>query len=134
MSQCHSGSCLCGINKFEIIGEFKGFYLCHCTRCQKDTGSAHAANLFSPDASLKWISSFDNVKIFNLPDTRHTKSFCSECGSALPYNLNETIVVTPAGALDSKLETEPNAHIFYESRASWDSDLNTIQKFDVLPN
>jgi hypothetical protein len=46
MSNTYSGSCLCGEIRFEIEGEFERFYLCHCEYCRKDTGSAHAANLF----------------------------------------------------------------------------------------
>ena len=46
MSNTYSGSCLCGEIRFEIEGEFELFYLCHCEYCRKDTGSAHAANLF----------------------------------------------------------------------------------------
>lgn len=49
----YSGSCLCGEVTFEIEGDFEDFYLCHCERCRKDTGSAHAANLFSSTAKLK---------------------------------------------------------------------------------
>ena len=52
----YKGSCLCGEITFEIIGEFESFFLCHCERCRKDTGSAHAANLFSSSARLIWLS------------------------------------------------------------------------------
>ena len=52
----YKGSCLCGEVTFEIEGDFDNFYLCHCERCRKDTGSAHAANLFSSTAKLKWLS------------------------------------------------------------------------------
>ena len=52
----HFGSCLCGTVRFEIKGDFDSFYLCHCQYCQKDTGSAHAANLFSQSAKLVWRS------------------------------------------------------------------------------
>ena len=50
----HVGSCLCGTVRFKVEGEFDSFYLCHCQHCQKDTGSAHAANLFSSSAKLIW--------------------------------------------------------------------------------
>jgi len=52
MSNTYAGSCLCGEVRFEIEGEFERFYLCHCEFCRKDTGSAHAANLFSSTAAL----------------------------------------------------------------------------------
>ncbi len=46
MSGHHTGSCLCGAVRFRIEGEFERFYLCHCSHCRKDTGSAHAAGQF----------------------------------------------------------------------------------------
>jgi len=52
----HLGSCLCGEVRFEIVGNFERFFLCHCGRCRKDTGSAHAANLFSSTAKVHWLS------------------------------------------------------------------------------
>jgi len=42
-----SGSCLCGQVTFESKDDFQQFHLCHCIQCQKATGSAHAANLFT---------------------------------------------------------------------------------------
>ena len=47
----HLGSCLCGEVRFEVTGDFERFFLCHCGRCRKDTGSAHAANLAVYEAS-----------------------------------------------------------------------------------
>lgn len=129
----HSGSCLCGSVKFEIEGDFEQFFLCHCGHCRKDTGSAHAANLFSISATLKWISSQDNVTFFNLPSTRHSRNFCSVCGSALPCEQGSLLVV-PAGSLDTDISIKPNAHIFVSSRASWDRDLETAPVFEKYPS
>src|SRR3974390_971740 len=98
MSSGYAGSCLCGAVRFEIQGEFERFYLCHCEYCRKDTGSAHAANLFSSTAILKGVSGEERVKRFNLPATRHNKAFCSTCASALP-KMNGKLLVVPAGSL-----------------------------------
>jgi hypothetical protein len=84
MSDKHNGACLCGAIRFEIEGAFEHFFLCHCGRCRKDTGSAHAANLFATQAKLTWLSGAQHIKTFQLPQTRHTRSFCRECGSAVP--------------------------------------------------
>jgi hypothetical protein len=134
MSNRRLGSCLCGEVRFEIVGDFEGFFLCHCGRCRKDTGSAHAANLFSSTARINWLSGRANVKTFRVPATRHEKSFCSECGSALPrVQMNGALLVVPAGSLDSALETRADAHIFVASSANWDRRLEEIPKFDELP-
>ncbi|WP_041599629.1 GFA family protein [Hahella chejuensis] len=124
MSARHHGSCLCGEARFEIEGDFESFYLCHCAYCRKDTGSAHASNLFSTKAQLVWLSGEEQVKIFTLPGTQHNKSFCLHCGSALPnIQMNGQLLAVPAGSLDSKVTIKPNAHIFVESRAEWDTEL-----------
>jgi hypothetical protein len=129
-----SGSCLCGEVAFEIEGEFETFYLCHCSRCRKDTGSAHGANLFSSSASLRWVSGEDKITSFTLPSTQHTKSFCSICGSALPNVLmGGELLVVPAGSLDCDLSIGPTAHIFVSSKANWDEDLHTIPMIAALP-
>jgi hypothetical protein len=131
----HSGSCLCGVVRFEIVGEFDRFFLCHCGRCRKGTGSAHAANLFSSRATVNWLSGRDNVKTFRVPSTRHEKNFCAECGSAVPsLQMNGTLLVVPAGSLDSAIEAQPDAHIFVASAANWDRGLHDIRRIDDFPD
>lgn len=129
----YHGSCLCSRVKFELCGELESFYLCHCEYCQKDTGSAHSANLFTQSATLKWVSGADNVSVYHLPHTRHVKSFCQHCGSALPTILDNNIVAIPAGCLDTVISIAPTAHIFNSSRASWEQNLVNIPTFEKLP-
>lgn len=129
----HLGSCLCGAVTFKVEGVFDRFFLCHCARCRKDTGSAHGANLFSSTAKIEWLSGEDKVQTYNLPQTRHVRCFCSVCGSAMPYVSNEFVVV-PAGCLDTQVASAPDAHIFVASRAAWDKDLDGIRSFDTFPS
>ena len=133
MTQIHRGSCLCGAVAFEVAGGFDGFFLCHCSRCRKATGSAHAANLFASTAVLTWLKGEDHVTTFALDGTRHGKSFCMSCGSALPRIQASGRLVVPAGALDTPLPQRPDAHIFVDSRADWDRDLEDVPGFNALP-
>jgi hypothetical protein len=129
------GSCLCGRVKFEINGAFESFFLCHCRYCQKDSGSAHGANLFSTTATLVWLSGQEKVKAFQLPSTLHVKSFCVECGSALPnLQMDGKLLVTPAGSLDGEITFKPNAHIFYSRNPAWAEGLDSVKKFEELPS
>lgn len=130
----HSGSCLCGTVKFEINGDFDSFYLCHCQHCQKDTGSAHAANLFSQSARLTWLSGAESVKTFTLPGTRHSKSFCALCGSALPNAQPASLLVVPAGCLDTKIPVPPTAHNFCSRQAAWSAESGEVPRFEGLPD
>jgi hypothetical protein len=130
----HSGSCLCGTVSFEVKGDFDSFYLCHCRHCQKDTGSAHAANLFSQSAQLLWHSGADAVTAFQLPGTRHYKSFCKRCGSALPSTQPPGLLVVPAGCLDTAIDLSPTAHIFVSSKAAWEEKAGDVPTFEKLPD
>jgi len=130
----HSGSCLCAAVRFEVRGDFDRFYLCHCQHCRKDTGSAHAANLFSGTAVVRWISGQDKVTRFTLPATQHSKSFCSICGSALPgLQMGGTLLAVPAGSLNTDVPIRPDAHIFTSSRATWDQALEMIPSAARFP-
>ena len=134
MTTTHSGSCLCGSVRFEVDGTFDRFILCHCEYCRKDTGTAHAANLVSTSATLRWLAGEGLVSRFRLGDTRHQRAFCSHCGSAMPYmTTTGTALVVPAGSLDTRLDRRPDAHIFMASRAAWDDALETLPKFERFP-
>lgn len=129
-----TGACLCGTVRFRISGEFETFFLCHCARCRKDTGSAFAANLFSSTADIVWLSGRERIKTYRVPNTRHEKSFCIECGSALPcVQMDGALLAVPAGSLDGALDMRPTAHICFADRAQWDSQLESIPKIDGLP-
>ncbi len=74
------------------------------------------------------------VKRFELKDTKHIKSFCSICGSALPnLQMNETLLVVPAGSIDGELDKKPDGHIFMSKKSNWDEGIEEVKKFDGLP-
>lgn len=134
MTTHFKGSCLCKTIQFEIDGDFDKFYFCHCDRCRKDSGSAHAANLFSSTAKLKWVSGQENIRTFILPSTQHIKGFCKTCGSSMPNILNDgKLLMVPAGSLDGPCTLKPTAHIYLSDKASWDENLEGVNKFEEFP-
>jgi hypothetical protein len=70
-----------------------------------------------------------------LPATRHSKCFCSTCGSALPMaQMNGRLLVVPAGSLISDVRIRPDAHIFVSSKADWDHSLEKVPRIDRFPS
>ena len=129
------GSCNCGAVRFELAAPPAMMGTCHCSRCRKDTGSAHAANLFSSKASLDWLAGEASVKTYRLAGTQHEKSFCIECGSALPgREAGGAFIAVPVGSLDTPVSIRPTAHICFASRAEWDEGLADVAKLDGLPD
>lgn len=115
------GSCLCGQVRFRITGAITNFQYCHCSRCRKFTGAAHAANLFTDREHLEWSSGETEVGQFSL-DAKpgfHT-AFCQRCGSSLPsLSSSGMFWVVPAGALEQDPVARPQRNIFWGSRAPW---------------
>ena len=121
MSEKIAGSCLCGQVTFKVWGPYKGFRLCHCSRCQKASGSAHVANIFTAPDQIEFLSGSELVKRYDhLPAETFSKCFCSNCGSVVPYtNRPGTALIIPAGTLDADPGIVPEANIFWPDRASW---------------
>lgn len=130
----YKGECLCGACRYVITGQKpKAMYLCHCSRCRKETGTIHGANVFFNDAQLTWEKGQDNIAYFKLENTRKQRAFCKTCGSPLPRQEGECQVVLPAGTLDDDNFLNPTAHIFYASRSSWEDKAMGLKRFDELP-
>ena len=134
-SETISGSCLCGSIKFEIKPPFAAFRYCHCSRCRKASGSAHAANGFVPQAQFQWLAGESLVKRFDLPGAkRFAVWFCPQCGTRMPHKIKSTEnMLIPAGVLDDDPGMRPQNSIFWKSRAAWYVPPQEIPKFDETP-
>ena len=118
----YTGGCLCGSCRYIIMGERpKAMYLCHCSRCRKETGTIHGANAFFNNAQLLWEKGQGNITCFKLEGTRKQRAFCSTCGSPLPRQEGDFHVVLPVGTVDDDAFLDPTAHIYYASRSKLDA-------------
>jgi hypothetical protein len=106
---------------FQVSGEPKRFYHCHCSRCRKATGTGHASNLFVQPGTLEWLAGQEQIRAFKVPQAiRFTNNFCGTCGSRLPRQAKDSdMVMIPTGSLDDEPTLKPQARIFSASRASW---------------
>jgi len=119
--QIVAGSCLCKKIHYEISGNMGVFQYCHCSRCRKITGSAHASNLFVAPDDFKWLSGEEWVGRYDPADTKYFATcFCKNCGSTLPWlSKSGRVVIIPAGTLDGNPEIEPSQNIYCGSGAEW---------------
>ena len=133
--QSIDGACLCGTVHYRITGEIKGFQYCHCSRCRRFTGSAHAANLFTLPEDFMWSAGEDFVSTFMLEGTpKFPTAFCKNCGSSLPsMSSSGKYGVIPAGTLDADPGIAPSQSIFWESRADWYREVSELPKHAEMP-
>ena len=115
------GSCLCGDVVFEVALPFDRFVHCHCSRCRKATGVAHATNAVVKAAAFRWLAGEDRVARYDLPSARSfATAFCRQCGAPLPHRTRSgREVIVPAGALDGDPGGLPERHVRWGSRAGW---------------
>src|SRR5919199_3725118 len=83
MDEPLTGRCLCGGVPFEIPEPLRRAGYCHCTRCQRRTGTASSANGSLAPGSLRITAGEELVRSWDPGDGGATKAFCSVCGSAL---------------------------------------------------
>ena len=77
-----TGSCLCGGVRFEISEPLISAAYCHCTRCQRRTGTAASPQARVAPGSLRVTAGEELIRTFEPPDG-YPKVFCSRCGGAL---------------------------------------------------
>jgi hypothetical protein len=83
MSEALTGGCLCGRVRFELTEPPHGAGYCHCTRCQRRTGTAASASAGIDGTAFRIVSGEELVRTWRHPDGGFEKAFCSECGAHL---------------------------------------------------
>lgn len=131
----YSGTCLCGAVAYDIVGNAKRFFHCHCSRCRKATGTGHASNVIAEFESAVWTRGEDLIRGYRVPGAERFRTvFCGNCGSPLPRITPETgIAVIPAGSLDTVPELRPMARIFFESRTEWSCEGDDVPTWPGYP-
>jgi hypothetical protein len=115
------GGCLCGAVRFEITAPFLSAGYCHCTHCQRRTGTASSANGRVPRAGFRLRQGSGEIRAFKPPEGV-PKLFCVKCGSALFSGdpLSDEEVAVRLGALDRDPGIRPQYRQFVASAASWE--------------
>ncbi|MCR8547344.1 GFA family protein [Salipiger sp. P9] len=130
-----SGGCLCGAVEYSIENAFKFILFCHCEQCRRISGSAHASNLFSATHSLCWVKGAELVECFRHPNRVFAKAFCRVCGSGLPFvNRSGSMVIVPAGSLNSEPRVEKAARVFLSERTEWAPSVMETEEFERFPD
>lgn len=64
------GGCLCGAVRYEITAPFISAGYCHCTRCQRRTGTGSSANGRVPRGGFRLLQGADRLRAFTPPHGR----------------------------------------------------------------
>jgi hypothetical protein len=115
------GGCLCGAVRFEVSEPFLSAGYCHCTHCQRRTGTGSSANGRVPRSGFRILQGTDALGSYK-PPTGIPKLFCSHCGSALFSGdpVNDEQVAVRLGTLDGDPCIRPSTRVYVDSAAAWE--------------
>ena len=109
---------------------------CHCTDCQKSTGSGKATIVLIPSSSVVIKG---EIKFFSVTgkDGGHVnRGFCHECGSPLISFVEEMkeIKFIKAGSLDDSSWIKVKSSFWNTTAESWSPVDDEIDSFTHNPN
>jgi hypothetical protein len=116
-----TGGCLCGGVRFEVTELPLVAGYCHCTRCQRRTGTAASVSALLAPGSLSVVAGQELIRAYEPPDG-FAKVFCSECGGALWSRSpsDPEIVGIRFGVFDGDPGIRPSYRQFVAYAAPWE--------------
>ena len=130
-----TGGCQCGAVTFEYEGVPGMMMNCHCSRCRKVKGAAHATNAFVPCDNLQWTSGEGNVTNYAHKGAKaFGNAFCKTCGSSVPRaRADGSVYNVPVGSLNQAPGVDAKGHIFIGSKAPWFEVTEDKPQWDEMP-
>ena len=116
------GGCACGAVRFEVSAPLVSANYCHCTRCQRRSGTAASANARVEPGSFRVLSGEPSLRAWK-PAGGFEKWFCGDCGSALfsRHPDDDQLLSVRLGALDGDPQIRPSMRQFVAYAAPWEA-------------
>ena len=114
---------MCGQVRWELSAPPVSAGYCHCTRCQRRTGSAASATALVEPGSFTLTSGAELVRAYDPGEGGYLKAFCSNCGSALwaQHPEDPDVRGVRLGSFDREPAVRPSYHQFAAYAASWEA-------------
>ncbi len=118
-----TGRCLCGAVTYTADAEPLVQAVCHCTDCQRQTGSPYSAIVAVPAASFSVQG--DTLGTFTTTGEDHggetQRNFCTTCGAPI-YSVSPVmpdVIFVKAGSLDDASWMQPTVEAWTRSAQPW---------------
>lgn len=117
-----NGSCFCGKIKYRLETPPLFVHCCHCTDCQKQTGSAFAINALIETDRITLVSGEpERIEMKTDSGQPHDIYRCPKCKSAVwsDYGRRGVLRFVRVATLDHPSALPPDVHIFTRSKLDW---------------
>ncbi len=129
------GGCLCGKVTYSANVEPIFVGICHCTNCQKATGSAFGTVLAIPTSALTVTGTTSRFDGKGDSGSATHRDFCPVCGSTVAQSadLMAGVTMIPVGTLDDPSWVKPPMQIYCDSAMPWVSLGGEMKSFPKMP-
>ena len=116
----HKGGCVCGAVRYELSSDPFASGWCHCTTCQRLSGSPGMVFASVPREAFNYVEGAERVKSLVLTGFAR-REFCEACGSPLTvaYDFQPETIDFTVCTLDDPSIAPPENHIFWASKPDW---------------
>ena len=130
-----NGGCLCGEVRYSASGEPKVTSICHCTHCQKQTGSAFVEVVAVPNETFTIQGTTRSFTNAGDSGRKKTRRFCPLCASVMTIEAEgfPGMTLIMGGTLDDTSWLKPTAQLFCDSAQPWVPIPADITKFARMP-
>jgi hypothetical protein len=130
-----AGGCLCGKVRYSATGDPAFVGVCHCTDCQKFTGSAFHVVVGVPKSALSIHGELATYTKIGDTGKSMYRTFCPHCGSSVMDEADALpdIVMLGAGTLDDSSWVKPGMQIYCDSAQPWVHLGGDMKSFSKMP-
>jgi hypothetical protein len=116
------GGCTCGAVRYRLSATPMFVNCCHCTWCQRETGSGFVINVIIETACLK-LTRGESESVLTATESGEGQVIhrCPNCHVALWSHYGEltALAYVRAGTLDEAAAVAPGAFLFTRSKLPW---------------
>ena len=117
------GGCTCGNVRYRLAGKPMIVHACHCSWCQRETGTAHALNaLYEADRVEHLKAEPEFIQTPSASGRGQRIARCPNCKVAIWSNYPQSgpvVRFVRVGTMDRPGDYPPDIHIFTSSKLPW---------------
>ncbi len=128
------GGCHCGYITYEAEADLERTTICHCTDCQRLSGSAFRVVVRVPGDTFKITAGEPTIYVKTAESgARRVQGFCPRCGTPI-YSTAEgdepKFFSVRVGTVRQRAALVPQVQIWSRSQLRWVTDLASIRRLE----
>jgi hypothetical protein len=125
------GGCHCGHITYRAEVDPADVIICHCTDCQKLSGTAFRTVVFAAEKDFVFLGAPPKVYVKTAESGRQREqTFCPECGSPIysaPVGMEPRTLGIRLGTVSQRDELPPQSQYWSRSAQAWLGDISSMK-------